>query len=158
MYPNLGISDPTQLFPMDGNDQYGDCTIAGVAHAITVYRGMISQNIIPPSDDVVNQYFTLTDGNDTGMNELDVLGYWRNNSLWGDEILAYAKIDNTDHNTVKQAISFFGGVYLGFQVQVKAIDDFNNGTPLDPRRPDAGRSRSLRNRLRPDLCNRPDVG
>jgi hypothetical protein len=132
VYPNLGISDPTQLFPIDGNDVYGDCTIAGISHAITVYRGMISQNVIPSSDDIVKLYFHLTDGQDTGLNELDVLNYWRQNSFEGDEIIAYAKIDVTKHDQVMQAISLFGGIYLGFQVQVNAIDDFNNGNPWTP--------------------------
>src|SRR5207302_3870022 len=38
VYSKVGVSDPAVLFPMDGNDTYGDCTIAAVAHAITIYR------------------------------------------------------------------------------------------------------------------------
>ena len=34
VYKNLSVSDPTKLFPMDGNDTYGDCTIAALAHAV----------------------------------------------------------------------------------------------------------------------------
>jgi hypothetical protein len=41
VYDKLHISDPTKLFPMDGNDTKGDCTIAAVAHAITVNRGLV---------------------------------------------------------------------------------------------------------------------
>jgi hypothetical protein len=41
VYQNLKIKDPTKLFPMDGNDTIGDYTIAALAHAITVYRGVL---------------------------------------------------------------------------------------------------------------------
>ena len=40
VYAKVGTSDPTQLFPLDGNDTLGDCTIAALAHAITTYRGV----------------------------------------------------------------------------------------------------------------------
>ena len=33
IYAKLNVSDPTQLFPMDGNDTLGDCTIAALALA-----------------------------------------------------------------------------------------------------------------------------
>jgi hypothetical protein len=33
VYPKLKTNDPTKLFPMDGNDTLGDCTIAALAHA-----------------------------------------------------------------------------------------------------------------------------
>src|SRR5438270_13104944 len=41
VYQNLKIKDPTKLFPVDGNDQIGDCTIAAMANAINVYRGLL---------------------------------------------------------------------------------------------------------------------
>jgi hypothetical protein len=37
VYPKLKTTDPTKLFPMDGNDTLGDCTIAALAHAETVF-------------------------------------------------------------------------------------------------------------------------
>jgi hypothetical protein len=44
VYQKLETSSPTQLFPMDGNDTLGDCTIAALAHAVTTYRGSIGQS------------------------------------------------------------------------------------------------------------------
>src|SRR5262249_1825696 len=41
VYEQLKTTDPTALFPMDGNDTLGACTIAALAHAETVYRGLI---------------------------------------------------------------------------------------------------------------------
>ena len=42
----LKISDPTVLFPMDGNDTLGDCTIAALAHAVTTYSGLVGKKKI----------------------------------------------------------------------------------------------------------------
>src|ERR1700704_4204348 len=88
-YPKLNTTDPTKLFPMDGNDTLGDCTIAALAHAITVYRGLVgSKKVIMTKAAVVKLYMHLTGGVDSGLNELDVLNYWRQNAVDGDEIMS----------------------------------------------------------------------
>jgi hypothetical protein len=46
VYQKLKTSDPKKLFPMDGNDALSDCTIAALAHAITVYSGLIAKKKI----------------------------------------------------------------------------------------------------------------
>jgi hypothetical protein len=125
VYADLNINDPTKLFPMDGNDTLGDCTIAGVAHAITTYRALVKKDSIPPTKAVEKLYFHLTGGPDTGLNELDVLNYWRQHGALGEKILAYVKIDPKDHVHVEQAIQIFGGVYLGFRFNRTA---FRNST------------------------------
>jgi hypothetical protein len=132
IYQKLSISDPTKLFPMDGNDSLGDCTIAALAHAITAYRGLIGKEKIMPQKSVVKLYYHLTGGLDSGLNELDVLNYWRNTSVSGDKILAFASIDPKNHLHVQQAIQLFGGVYLGFQVQENCVQEFNAGQPWTP--------------------------
>ncbi len=53
VYKKLKTSDPTQLFPMDGNDTLGDCTIAALAHAETVYNGLIAKKKIWSKKNVV---------------------------------------------------------------------------------------------------------
>jgi hypothetical protein len=71
----LKASNPTTL-PMDGNDTLGDCTIAELAHATTVYNGLLGKENIMPQASVVALYQKLTGGPDTGLNELDMLKYW----------------------------------------------------------------------------------
>lgn len=132
VYKNLGTKQPTQLFPMDGNDAYGDCTIAALAHAETTYGGLIGTRTMMSTPDVEKLYFNLTGGIDTGLNELDVLNYWRHNAVNGDEIIAYASIDPKNHVHVQQAIQLFGGVYLGFQVQEDCAQEFQDGQPWTP--------------------------
>jgi len=132
VYSNLHTNDPTQLFPIDGNDRLGDCTIAAVAHAITVYRGLVDARRIMTQQAVVKLYMHLTGGIDSGLNELDVLNYWRQHAVDGDKILAFAKIDPKNHTHVQQAIQLFGGVYLGFQVQENAVQEFDAHQPWTP--------------------------
>ncbi len=133
VYDKTRISDPAKLFPMDGNDRYGDCTIAGLAHAVTTYRGLVeSKPVVMGEQTVVKLYFHLSGGVDSGLNMLDVLGYWRKHKVSGDAILNYVKIDPRNHEHVKQAIHLFGGVYLGFQVQQDCEKDFNARKPWTP--------------------------
>jgi hypothetical protein len=132
VYKKLQISNPKTLFPMDGNDTLGDCTIAGVAHAITVYRGRIGNENIMAKPDVIKLYMHLTGGVDSGLNELDVLNYWRKQPVAKEKILAFVKVDTKDHARVQQAIQLFGGVYLGFQVPRDCIKQFDARKPWTP--------------------------
>jgi len=126
VFDNLGNNDPSTLFPMDGNDSVGDCTIAALAHATTVYHGFVNKKpLVMKAAKVLKLYYHLTGGVDSGLAELDVLNYWRQNKVSGDEILAYVSIDPKNHTHVEQAMQFFGGVYLGFQVQANCEQDFN---------------------------------
>ena len=132
VYQKLQTTDPTQLFPIDGNDTYGDCTIAALAHADTVYEGLIGTKKIMLAQKVEKLYFRLTGGVDSGLNELDVLNYWRDNPVDGDRIITYVSIDPKNHTHVQQAIQLFGGVYLGFQVQQNCIQEFQARQPWTP--------------------------
>lgn len=132
IYQKLGTSDLTVLFPMDGNDSLGDCTIAALAHAVTSYRGLLGTRNIMAKAAAVKLYMHLTGGVDSGLNELDVLNYWRKHTVSGDKILAYASIDAKNHTHAQQAIQLFGGVYLGFQVQENCVEQFNAHQPWTP--------------------------
>lgn len=132
VYKNLGISDPKVLFPMDGNDQYGDCTMAAAAHAITVYNGLTKTKVIMDPQALVKQYFQLTGGVDSGLDELKVLNFWQSTGIDTEKILAFVTIEPKDHTHVQQAIELFGGVYLGFQVQANADKDFDDKKPWTP--------------------------
>ena len=132
VYANLHTTDPTELFPLDGNDTLGDCTIAALAHAITTYRGLLGKEKIMSKAAVVKLYMHLTGGLDSGLNELDVLNYWRKQPVSGDAILAYVSIDPKNHTNIEQAIKLFGGVYLGFQVQQNCIQEFDAHQPWTP--------------------------
>ena len=117
---------------MDGNDTLGDCTIAALAHAVTTYRGLLGSKTIMSKRDVVKLYMHLTGGVDSGLNELDVLNYWRQTAVSGDKILAFASIDPKNHTHIEQAVQLFGGVYIGFQVQQNCLQEFDAHKPWTP--------------------------
>ncbi|HTO69097.1 MAG TPA: hypothetical protein VMR31_04480 [Myxococcota bacterium] len=135
VYQNLQVplSNAAQtLFPIDGNDRLSDCTIAAVAHATTVFCGLVSALKIPSDPAVEKRYFHLTGGTDSGLASLDVLNDWHDHGFSGEKILAFAEIDRKNHAHVKQAIHLFGGVFLGFQVQEACESDFANQKPWTP--------------------------
>jgi hypothetical protein len=134
VYQKLKTNDPAKLFPMDGNDTLGDCTIAALAHAATTYHGLVGKQKIMAKASVVKLYMHLTGGVDSGLNELDVLNYWRQHPVSGDEIITYTSINPKNHTHVQQAIQLFGGVYLGFQVQANCLQEFDAHQPWTPGR------------------------
>ena len=132
VYKKLKISNPTQLFPMDGNDTLGDCTIAALAHADTVFNGLVGKKQIMAKQACVKLYMSMTGGVDSGLNELDVLNHWQSQAVDGDQILAFIAIGVKNHTHIQQAIQLFGGVYLGFQVQQNAQQEFDARKPWVP--------------------------
>jgi len=132
VYRRLEVSDPTKLFPMDGNDTLGDCTIAALAHADTVFNGLVGKKKILSKQAAVKLYMSLTGGVDSGLNELDVLNRWQSQPMDGEKILAYTSIEVKNHTHIQQAIQLFGGVYLGFQVQENAQQQFDARQPWVP--------------------------
>src|SRR5579862_5615058 len=132
VYTATHVNDPTKLFPMDGNDTLGDCTIAAAAHAITVWQAFVKKDTVPSSKAVVKLYYHLTGGQDTGLDELNVLNSWHQNGALGEKMLAFVTINPKDHVHIQQAIQLFGGVYLGFQVQQNCVQEFDNHQPWTP--------------------------
>ncbi len=158
VYANLGITDPTQLFPMDGNDVYGDCTIAALAHAITIYSGLLSKKNIMASADCVALFESLGGVGTGGLVELDVLNYWKSNAVSGDQILGYVSIDPRNHSHVQSAIQLFGGVYLGFQVTTQTSGQFQAKQPWTPAPPTHEGHAVFAAAYDQNSIDRPDLG
>jgi len=133
VYQQLDTTNASALFPMDGNDTLGDCTIAALAHSITVYHGLVTKPAkIMTKQAVIKLYEQMTGGVDSGLNELDVLNRWQSKAVDGEKILAFTSIDPKNHTHIQQAIQLFGGVYLGFQVQSNCIQEFDAHQPWTP--------------------------
>lgn len=128
--PPGSVAVPNANYPMDGNDQYGDCTIAGVAHLIAAWDLEVNQpDPIPDAQAVVATYEQLTGGPDTGLNENFVLSHWRQDGLFGNTIDAYAPLDQKDIVALHQAIAFYGAAYLGIACPQSAQEQFENNQP-----------------------------
>ena len=123
-------------FGMALNDTLGDCTIAGVAHAIQIWTAN-SQTEVTIPDSIIQNYYSTWDGyvpgdpsTDNGGIELDVLNDWRKSNLGGHHLLGFA--DPAVHNMtqIKQAINLFGGAYIGFNVPQSVMDSADDPTVL----------------------------
>jgi hypothetical protein len=118
------------LYPMDGNDKFGDCTMAGVDHlnrgASILYKEPYSN---PSTAVITKEYFTLSGGQDTGLVEQDVLNTWHTTGLFGTKIAAFAPVSITSLLLWHQAISMYGGLYLGIACPQSAQVQFQNGEP-----------------------------
>lgn len=117
-------------FPMDGNDTYSDCTMAAAAHLIQSWNAQTGIQLPVPTDaEVVAQYLKLSHGRDTGLVESRVLQDWLRGGLWGNKIVAYAPVNVHALDSLKQAVAYFGGVYVGIQVPANAQTQFAAGEP-----------------------------
>ncbi len=101
------------------NDRLGDCTIAGIAHAIQVWSLNNGTEITIPDAHVL-KYYEKWDGynpsdpkTDRGGVELDVLNAWQKSSFDRHKLLAFADPSFTKLDEIRQAINLFGGVYIG---------------------------------------------
>jgi hypothetical protein len=107
-------------------DGLGDCTIAGVAHAIQVWTANASSMVTVP-DPTILSYYEKWDGyvpgnpkTDNGGVELDVLNDWQKNGFAGHALLAFADPKFSNLVEVRQSIAMFGGVYIGLSLPVTA--------------------------------------
>jgi hypothetical protein len=131
------------LFPMDGNDTHGDCTIAAAAHAETLWEAFCGKRRVPRASTVLRDYFNLSGGEDSGLVELDVLNRWRQGGITGEKILAYAAVDRHNLTAIQQAISTFGGVYIGFETTIHTLSEFRHHQPWTGKPPKDGNGHAV---------------
>jgi hypothetical protein len=118
--------------PMFGNEQYGDCVMAGRAHQ-TLRFEMAEQNVLLGITDqeVLNEYFNETGGGDTGLYVLDSIKLWRTAGWTAGggqyKILAFAQVNYTSETEVKHAIYLNCGMGIGMWLPDSAIPQFVRG-------------------------------
>jgi hypothetical protein len=120
--------------PMFGNDDKGDCVMAGRAHQTLRFEDIEQGSVLMITDkDVLNEYFKETGGADSGLVVLDSLNEWRQTG-WkvgkkNYKIQAYAEINPKSRSEVKQAIFADVGVGLGLQLPLSAQKQIQTGQP-----------------------------
>jgi hypothetical protein len=108
------------------NDTYGDCTIAGVGHAIQVWSANTGSEVTVPDSTILSYYeqwdgYVLgDDATDSGGIELDVLNDWKKQGFAGNQLLAFADPQVGNLMEIRQAINLFGGVYIGISLPLTA--------------------------------------
>jgi hypothetical protein len=108
------------------NDKLGDCTIAGVGHAIQVWSACTGGELTV-TDSTVEGFYEKWDGyqpgdptTDRGGIELDVLNNWRHEGFDGHSLLAFAAPKFSNLVQIRQSITLFGGVYIGLALPITA--------------------------------------
>jgi hypothetical protein len=99
-----------------GNDRAGDCTLAAAFHIAGALLANAGEPI--PSNfsaaAALWTYYRLTGGQDSGLDEVTCLNYWRDRGLplGKHRIIAWARVNATDVNAVKTALWLFENVYV----------------------------------------------
>ena len=113
-------------FGMMANDTLGDCTIAAMAHLVMAFTDANNHLITPGVSEVIKVYSAITGYNpvtgsgDNGAVEIDVLNYWRKNSISGQRIEGYAAINVAEPSEIQLATYLFGGIYIGIALPITA--------------------------------------
>ena len=123
-----------ELFPIDGNDKWGDCLCAAVAHAATVFHGMVNKLFVPEEYEVINKYKEISGATTPpgpGLRSRQVLEPLKHKGLFGEKIMFYVPFDPRNHEYMKLAIRYLGGVFIGFNFQKSDIKTFEDHKPWD---------------------------
>lgn len=125
---------------MMGNDVLGDCTCAGIGHAIQTWTSLTRPDEVVLSDQEIIRLYSAACGyrpgdpnSDQGGVASDVLQYWYNNPVAGHALSGFASIRPGNRTDVRDAIWLFGVCYVGVQLPVVAQSspwDIIPGTPL----------------------------
>ena len=111
---SIDYAASVKTWPMFGNDQYGDCTIAAAGHMIEEWTANTGTIEILPENTIIKVYDYFSGGNpDAGANMLDVLKYWRKSGLGIDKITAFAQLELQNNLQLQDAIYLFGNCYIG---------------------------------------------
>ncbi|MEO8810301.1 MAG: hypothetical protein ABI386_08655 [Rhodanobacter sp.] len=120
--------------PMFGNDDYGDCVMAGRAHQTLRFEKAEQNQLVAITDkDVLREYFSESGGADSGLVVLDSLKEWRIKGWLAAKrrykIKAFAEIDRSKRIGLKRAVYMDIGVGLGLTLPDSAMPQFYAGKP-----------------------------
>lgn len=122
--------------PMFANDQIGNCVIAGRAHQSLRFEVIEQNTVLPISDqDVIDEYFLESGGQDNGLVVLDSLRKWRNTGWFAAgqqlSISAFAEINPASDDETRRAIFMDVGIGIGLALPKSAKKQMDVGKPWD---------------------------
>jgi hypothetical protein len=119
---------------MSLNDSIGDCTVAGLDHWVMQQQhyGQSKTVTIPDSTtlsayEAISGYNPNNPSSDVGATLQSALSYAHSTGIGGYKVDAFAQIDNTNLNLVRNCINIFGSVYAGLNLPSSAQTQFSNG-------------------------------
>lgn len=116
----VDYSKPVSVWPMMGNDQYGDCICAAAGHMIEEWTANTGTEKTVSDAQILTAYNHFAKGvADAGANMLDVLKYWRKTGIGGDKITVFTQLEPKNDSQARDAVNLFGNCYIGV-----ALPDF----------------------------------
>lgn len=129
--PTVSYAAPAISFPMDLNDQLGDCVIAGMDHvqmAVSYARSSSCQSwgdaLCLQSYGQIGGYVNGDPSTDNGCVIQDALSFWRKNPIAGQEITFFGALRKRDRATRILAMQDFGPLITGYQLPESAEQQF----------------------------------
>lgn len=119
-----------------GNDQFGDCgptSVANQRRLVTAHLSGAEQD--PSQNDVFDLYRRsgnpgfdpATDADDNGVDMQTMLEAVQSGGIGGVRCLAFAKVDTSNLDEARAAISIFGSVLLGVNLETAQQNQTGNG-------------------------------
>src|SRR5271165_2999811 len=124
--PPQKVEAPNIPLPIDGNADYGDCTLAGLDHLVRVCEHLYGgPESLPTEAQIVAKYLDLSP-NDEGLVEATLLKRWKTVglNLGFGQPRAYAPVPPKDILQVQQSIAFYGTCYFGVVVGAPQQEQF----------------------------------
>lgn len=120
---------------MYGNDRYGDCTVAGIAHGLLVWNWVTKKHIpLFSESSIINQYLGLTGGADTGLDPVAVASWWKSTGLVDSSGSIHKCRSYTAVTTPELAVEaafLFGFSGCAVWLPSSAMDQFDNNQVWD---------------------------
>ena len=128
-------------WPMYMNDSIGDCTCAGIAHAVDAWTFLAGRGEALFADSTIQSLYSAVSGyvagdasTDNGASMQSVLAYMQATGITdinanSHKISAYAQLVNVDQAHLNYALNNFGSVYVGINCPQSALDQFGHGQP-----------------------------
>ena len=125
----VAVPDVLQ-WEMLGNDQYGDCGVAGLEHGFMADANVVKEAETFPTDaQAVSYYLAYTGGKDTGVVLSQYLAHVRQSGYYGHKVTAYAPVGVHDIPTLQTAINLYDFAYTGIAVTEEMQQNFADGQP-----------------------------
>jgi hypothetical protein len=132
--PSLDLTTKMKApWGMMDNAQVGDCTCAAAGHLIMEWTANAQSKTVIPTDaqiiaaySAVTGYNPKTGANDNGVQEIDVLNYWRQTGIAGHKIQAFLALEPSNHTHIMDGTWIFGGCYIGLALPKSAQAQTSN--------------------------------
>lgn len=115
--PPAKVAVPSVAWQMLGNDEYGDCGVAGLEHGFMAAAADVSKKEAFADDQqAVSYYLKYNRGADQGVVLSDFLAYVRRNGYYGEKVSGYAPVAVHDIPTLQFAVNAYDFAYVGITV------------------------------------------